>query len=311
MKKVLLFGDPGIDDSLAIIYGLLNPEIEIVGIVTSYGNVTKEQTTRNAVYLLQLAGRTDIPVISGASLPFLDGFTAYYPEIHGAEGLGPIQPPESVASIPIHNFSLILSIVEKFKGELTIVDVGRSTSLAIALNLWKETMQSIKEIYIMSGVFLQPGNVSIVAEANAYGDPVSTQFVINQSKNLTIIPLNVTNSAVLLPNEVEYIAEHTTSPFKSLIKPIYDYYFSAYKKLNTSIKGAPLHDVVAMSAIVNPNFLQYMYRKVEIGLESLRGQTVADFRPGAQAEGARIGLKLNQKQFIKDFMKIMIDRRTN
>jgi len=84
LKKVLLFGDPGIDDSLAIIYGLLHPEIEIVGIVT------KEQTTRNALYLLQLAGRTDISVISGASLSFLNGFTPYYPELHGAEGFGPI-----------------------------------------------------------------------------------------------------------------------------------------------------------------------------------------------------------------------------
>lgn len=86
----------------------MHPEIEIVGIVTSYGNVTKEQTTRNAVYLLQLTRRTDIPVISDASLLFRNGFTAYYSEIHGAEGLGPIQPPESVVSIPIHNFNLIL-----------------------------------------------------------------------------------------------------------------------------------------------------------------------------------------------------------
>ncbi|MDM5186138.1 nucleoside hydrolase [Bacillus sp. DX4.1] len=306
MKKVLLFGDPGIDDSLAIIYGLLNPKIEIVGIVTSYGNVTKEQTTRNAVYLLQLAGRKDIPVISGATLPFFNGFTAYYPEIHGEEGLGPIQPPKSVASIPIHDFSLIPSIVEKYKGELTIVDVGRSTSLAIALNLWKEMMQSIKEVYIMSGVFLQPGNVTPVAEANAYGDPVSTQFVINQSKNLTMIPLNITNSAILLPSQVNYIVEQTNIPFKSLIKPIYDYYYSAYKKLNPSIKGAPLHDVVAMSALANPEFFQYMYRKVEVDVKSFRGQTVADFRPGAKTTGVRIGLKINQKEFIKDFIDTMI-----
>lgn len=73
------------------------------------------------------------------------------------------------------------------------------------------------------------------------------QFVINQSKNSTIIPLNVTNSAILLPNEVEYIAEHTTTPFKSLIKPFYDYYFSAYKKLNPSIKGAPLIRILIMN----------------------------------------------------------------
>ncbi|MED1407473.1 nucleoside hydrolase [Bacillus mycoides] len=308
MKKVLLFGGPGIDDSLAIMYGLLHPEIEIVGIVTSYGNVSIEQTTQNAVYLLQLAGRQDIPVISGATFPCANDFITYYPEIHGPEGLGPIRPPESVAAVPIHDFGLIPSIVEKYKGELTIIDVGRSTSLAIALNIWEEMMQNIKEVYIMSGVFLQPGNVTAVAEANAYGDPVSMQFVVNHAKNLTIIPLNITNAAILLPNDVKYIVEHTSIPFKPLIKPIYDYYYSAYKNLNPSIKGAPLHGVVAMSALVNPEFFQYMYREVEVDLKSCRGQTIADFSSGAKTTGSRIGLKLNQQGFIKSFVDTMISK---
>jgi len=146
----------------------------------------------------------------------------------------------------------------------------------------------------MSGVFLQPGNVTAVAEANAYGDPVSTQFVINQSKRLTMIPLNVTSSAILLQNAVDYIVQQTNIPFKLLIKPIYNYYYSAYNKLNPNINRAPLHDVVTMSALVNPEYFQYMYRKVEVNVKSFRGQTVADFRPGAEATGIRIGLKLNQ-----------------
>ncbi|WP_420482323.1 nucleoside hydrolase, partial [Bacillus pseudomycoides] len=86
MKKVLFLGDPGIDDSLAIMYGLLHPEIEIVGIVTGYGNVTQEQATSNAAYLMQLAGREDIPIINGAKMPLSGEFITYYPEIHGAEG---------------------------------------------------------------------------------------------------------------------------------------------------------------------------------------------------------------------------------
>jgi purine nucleosidase len=69
MKKVLLFSDPGIDDSLAIMYALLHPQIELVGIVTGYGNVSQKQATQNAGYLLQLAGREDIPIIEGAKGP--------------------------------------------------------------------------------------------------------------------------------------------------------------------------------------------------------------------------------------------------
>lgn len=93
-EKVLFLGDPGIDDSLAIMYGLLHPDIDIVGVVTGYGNVTQEKATSNAAYLLQLAGREDIPVINGAKIPLSGDITTYYPEIHGAEGLGPIRPPK-------------------------------------------------------------------------------------------------------------------------------------------------------------------------------------------------------------------------
>ena len=152
MEK-LFFGDPGIDDSFAIMYGLLHPEIEIVGIVTGYGNVEHIHAAHNAAYILQLANRQDIPVISGATKPLTEEITTYYPEIHGAEGLGPIHVPENVLSIPIYNFGSIAAILIKYGKDLTIVDVGRSTSLAIAFNLWNDLMLNVKGIYFMGGVF--------------------------------------------------------------------------------------------------------------------------------------------------------------
>lgn len=193
MEKVLFFGDPGIDDSFAIMYGLLHPEIEIVGIVTGYGNVEHIHAAHNAAYILQLANRQDIPVISGATKPLTEEITTYYPEIHGAEGLGPIHVPENVLSIPIYNFGSIAAILIKYGKDLTIVDVGRSTSLAIAFNLWNDLMLNVKGIYFMGGVFLEVGNVTPLAEANVYGDPIASKIVFHQAKNLLIFPLNVTN----------------------------------------------------------------------------------------------------------------------
>ncbi len=144
LEKVLFFGDPGIDDSFAIMYGLLHPEIEIVGIVTGYGNVEHIHAAHNAAYILQLANRQDIPVISGATKPLTEEISTYYPEIHGLEGLGPIHVPESVLSIPIYNFGSIAAILVKYGKDLTIVDVGRSTSLAIAFNLWNDLILKCK-----------------------------------------------------------------------------------------------------------------------------------------------------------------------
>lgn len=307
LEKVLFFGDPGIDDSFAIMYGLLHPEIEIVGIVTGYGNVEHIHAAHNAAYILQLANRQDIPVISGATGPLTNEITTYYPEIHGPEGLGPIHVPESVLSIPIYNFGSIAAILVKYGEDLTIVDVGRSTSLAIAFNLWNELMLNIKGIYFMGGVFLEAGNVTPLAEANVYGDPIASQIVFQQAKNITLFPLNVTNKTVLTPSVFTYILVNTQNPFKSIMKPMYDYYLSAYQKLNPSIEGPLLHDVLAISGLVNPTFLNYTSRKVTVDIcGETKGQTFADFRPHSKSEWARIALQLDEEKFIQDFMKIML-----
>ncbi|MCM3734897.1 nucleoside hydrolase [Bacillus cytotoxicus] len=309
LKKVLFLGDPGIDDSLAIIYGLLHPDIDIVGIVTGYGNVTQEQATNNAAYLLQIAGREDIPIINGAKIPFSGGFITYYPEIHGQEGLGPIRPPETIKA-NVKPFCEIFEIIKRFKGELIIVDTGRSTSLATAFILEKELMKNVKEYYIMGGGFLVPGNVTPVAEANFHGDAIASNLVMQYAEHVTLIPLNVTNEAIITPYTVAYIAKNTKTNFNELIEPVFNYYYNAYKKLNPKIGGSPIHDVVTMMAAADPSLMEYVYRRVQVDVDGLaKGESIADFRPQPSAEAmknwVRIGWKLHYKQFVEDFMRIM------
>ena len=308
--KVLFFGDPGIDDSLAIMYGLLHPEIEIVGIVTGYGNVSQKQATQNAAYLLSLARRRDIPLIAGAKMPLTGEFVPFYPEIHGEEGLGPIRPPLNI-KIDFLNFDEIFKIIEKYKHELIIVDVGRSTSLAIAFILGGDIMSKVKAFYLMGGAFLVPGNVTEEAEANFHGDSTASNLVVEQGQNVTIIPLNITNQAIVTPEVVAYISRNVTNRFGPLINPIFDYYFEAYKKNVPGIKGAPLHDVVTLSALVNPTMIEYVSRRVKVELfGEARGKTIADFRPKPEFDPPetldRIGLQLNYQMFINDFIRVMI-----
>jgi purine nucleosidase len=309
MAKILLFGDPGIDDSIAIIYGLLHPEIDIVGIVTGYGNVDQEQAAKNAAYLLSLAGREDVPLISGAKFPLSGEGVPFYPEIHGPEGLGPIRPPENIKA-NVLNFDEIFTIIEKYENELIIVDVGRSTSLAIAFNLGGEVMKKVKAYYVMGGAFLVPGNVTAEAEANFHGDPIATNLVVEKGRNVTIIPLNVTNGAIVTPEIIDYLSTQSQNPFGSLIKPIFDYYFEAYKKNVPGIQGAPVHDVVTLSALVNPTMIEYTSRRVTVELfGEARGKSIADFRPKPDLEPFetldRIGMQLNYNFFIQDFINIM------
>lgn len=315
--KVLFFGDPGIDDSLAIMYGLLNPNIEIVGIVPSYGNVEQEQAVQNVAYLLSLAGKRDIPIIAGAKGPLSGEFTPFYPEIHGEEGLGPIRPPDTLPTAELLNFDEIFTIIKKYENELYIVDVGRSTSLAIAFLLGGEIMNQVKGIYVMGGAFFVPGNVTAEAEANFYGDPIASNLVCEHARNLAIHPLNITIQALLTSEIVDTITRQGTSnPYRHLIRPIFDYYYEFYKKSMPGIKGTPLHDVVALSAIVNPSIVQYAHRKVNVEMFGiLKGVSVADFRahPDKEPHEAldRIALRFDYEKFITEFIQVMTDGDVN
>ena len=305
-KKILLFCDPGIDDSLAIMYSILDPEIELVGIVASYGNVNKDQATANAAYLLELAGRSDIPVIPGASMPVTEEDMTFYPEIHGKEGMGPIQPPSNFR-YQVYPFDTIRFIIEKYKDELIIVDTGRSTTLATVFILFPEYIKMVNSFYIMGGAFFVPGNATALAEANFYGDPTSSNFVLKYAHRLTITPLNVTQQAVLTEDIVDAISNNGNNLYSFLLKPIFQYYYEFYKKSVPGIQGAPIHDLLTIMVIKNPGIVDYIfYDATVIEATDAKGMSYIDYRPTAEKGKTRIAVKLNYEAFLEELRRVML-----
>ncbi|RLQ93768.1 nucleoside hydrolase [Falsibacillus albus] len=307
MKKVLFFTDPGIDDAIALMYALLHPDIELVGIVSSYGNISKKEATRNIAFILHTAGRSDIPLIGGATRPF-DGLPpTYYPEIHGPKGLGPLIPPDFING-ELLNFSRVFDIMKEHP-DLTIVDVGRSTSLATAMILSSKEVSEVKEFYIMGGAFLTPGNVTEYAEANFFGDPLATNLVLTSLKNVHIMPLNITNTAIVTMDMVEYILQHAQNKLVHLLKPLMNFYCEVYAELVPGLQGAPIHDVTAMAMLTYPSLGKFLSRDVDVQTFGMtKGQSVADLRPKAppSKNNINIYLKMDYQKFIKDFIHTMI-----
>ncbi|MCG1020744.1 nucleoside hydrolase [Sutcliffiella horikoshii] len=304
--KVLLFADPGIDDSLAIIYALLHPEIDVMGIVTGYGNVSVFDATRNAAYLLELAGRSDIPVIRGASQPLSGIHTVFYPEIHGPQGLGPIVPPEDFQA-DVSPFELMFEIIERNIEDIVIVDVGRQTTLAFAYNLRPELMEQVKEVYLMGGAFMVPGNVTDIAEANFWGDPIATSVILNKAKKVYITPLNVTNRAIVTRDIATYIFNHTSSPYKYLIPAVTNYYAKFYDQVMPGIDGSPVHDVFTLYYLLNKDKTYTIKRDVRIAIvDGSRGQSIADLRMVYKEPELEhyIAMDFNYNHFIEDFIRI-------
>ncbi|CAM3068417.1 nucleoside hydrolase [Filibacter tadaridae] len=308
-KKVLLFGDIGIDDTVALIYAHLNNEIDIVGVVADYGNVSREDAIDNIHYLFETFDfPKEIPIIWGAEVPLTAEQPTYYPEIHGIHGLGPIVPNDH--ELVIENFFQIVEIIKKYKDELIIVNVGRLTSLATMFILYKDLMKTVKEFYIMGGAFWVPGNVTAVAEANFHADPVAVKIVLSYAHNVTIIPLNATQKAIVTPEMVDYIDYYGKT---KILKPLMDYYYNFYKERDSAIQGGPVHDALTLLAPIHPEIFTYKSYPVKISqqLEGItRGQSIADIRPYIQVNKKqkkhRIAFDMNYERFFHNFISVMI-----
>ncbi|HDR7335648.1 TPA: nucleoside hydrolase, partial [Bacillus anthracis] len=253
-KKVLLFTDLGIDDVFAILYTFFRKDIQLVGIVADYGNVSRENAIKNINYLKYISGRKEIPVFLGASVPLTGILVQYFPEVHGKVGLGPIIPPE--IPYPIYPINDIYKIINSNLDDLTIINLGRLSSLATSFILNLEAMRNVKEYICMGGAFFYPGNVTAVAEANFYADPYAANLILQHAKNLTIIPLNVTQHAIVTPEMVQQIDafhRNTQDLAGLIIKPMLDYYYNFYSKSNPGIGGSPMHDFVTIWYLLNPD----------------------------------------------------------
>jgi len=314
-QKVLVFGDIGIDDTVALIYGYFDDTIDIVGVVANYGNIPREKALANVNYVRELFDiDPSIEVILGAEKPMTGENPIFFPEIHGEYGLGPIEPPLLNDESVVENFFEVVEIIKRYRNqELVIVNIGRLTSLATMFILYPLDMENVRHVYIMGGAFWVPGNATALSEANFYGDPIAAQLVLKNAHDVTIIPLNVTQQAIATPQMVDYINRMSQA---KIIKPLLDYYYHYYKQRNPRIHGSPLHDVVTLMATVDKDMFMFRYLPVEIiqseyGEE--RGQSIADIRPYVDLQESeakdekhhRIALELDYWQFYNKFMSIM------
>ncbi|BCB04433.1 nucleoside hydrolase [Bacillus sp. KH172YL63] len=310
-KKVLVISDFGIDDIVAILYAYYSAEIEIVGIVADYGNVSRENALKNVLYLQKLTGITDVPVIGGAVSALTGSQPQFYPEVHGLAGLGPIIP-DSIGFDPSkisENFYEIKALIEQYAGELYIYSAGRLTSLATAFVLYPETMKKVKEFYVMGGAFLVPGNVTPTAEANFYGDPYAANILIQLApKMIHLIPLDVTMYALITPVMLDHLHEFyvkTNDKVGQIIKPMVDYYYQFYKSTYPDITGSPLHDLLALWALANGEKMIYEEVPVRVAVDKgcTFGQSVGDFRESAKKAPwpvHKIAKQFNYSQFISE-----------
>ena len=200
--KVILDTDPGVDDPIAILMALAWPDLELAGITTVGGNVTVARATRNALALLEYAGRQEVPVAEGAAKP-LRGRYGYSYSFHGLTGLSRRLPRPSRRAIDAHAVDFLGQKLQSQPDQYHLVALGPLTNLARLMAKYPEALSQAASIVVMGGAVDIPGNVTPHAEFNFYSDPAAAREVMSSGIPLILIDLGASRQAFITRNEVD------------------------------------------------------------------------------------------------------------
>ncbi|XZM37575.1 nucleoside hydrolase [Clostridium perfringens] len=301
-RKVIIDCDPGIDDALAIILALKSKEIEVVGITTVSGNVESLQGAKNALKVLKLLGRLDIPVYLGESKPVKRELVTAQ-DTHGEDGLGETFLEEvSSEYIRENGVDFILNTL-KNEENVSIIALGPLTNLCRAIEKDSETFHRVKEIVSMGGAYKSHGNCSPVAEFNYWVDPHGArEFLKKFNGEFTMVGLDVTREVVLTPNLREMIHQ-----FKDEIGDfIYDitrFYVDFHWEQERTL-GCVINDPLAVEYFINRELCEGFKAYVDIACEDISmGQSVVDVADFYKKRKNVFVLdKVNSKEFIISFL---------
>ena len=283
--NVVIDCDPGIDDSLALLVALNNPNIDVLAITIVAGNVPVDKGYENALKILELTGRKDIPVYKG------DTSSMYISaeDTHGKNGIGNYNLPFDI-SLALEEEKMTASEALSFYAErhydLEVLAIGPLTNISAVMHKDLTFIHNVKRIVCMGGCYKSYGNCTPVSEYNFWCDPVSAEFVFNEMRKLRnsddenyipnkflLVSLDVTRPCVLDSRRLNSLK---TSPYYSVIEGITNFYMDFHKE-HEGIEGCVINDPVAVYALLDRYITSidadvYVYVSDDV----CRGQSVVD-----------------------------------
>ena len=277
-RPIIIDTDPGQDDAVAILLALASPEeLDVLGITCVAGNVPLPLTARNARIVLELAGRTDVPVYSGCDAPLKQPLvTAEH--VHGKTGLdGPDLPEPTLPLTPGHAVDFLIETIRSAPGAVTLCPLGPLTNIAAALQKAPDIAPLIREIVLMGGAYFEVGNITPAAEFNIYVDPEAAEIVFKSGAPITVVPLDVTHKALVTkPRNDAFRA--LGSPVGIAVAEMTDF-FERFDREKYGSLGAPLHDPCVTAYLIRPEL--FTGRQINVEIETVSdltlGMTVADW----------------------------------
>ena len=275
--RIIIDTDPGTDDAVAILIALANfNDEEILGITTVAGNVGVKVGTRNALRILEQAGRNNIKVYEGESVPLeRELLTAEW--VHGTDGLGGVPFPEpSKKEEDIDAVTFLKEEILNSDEKVTLCVLGPMTNVGKAIQEKPEIVENIDQIIFMGGS-ATGGNTTPAAEFNILVDPEATDIVLHSGAKLVMMGLDVTHQAISTAERIQNIADTKTKTSELLVGLM-----SRLANLEIVQKkfpdGTPVHDAFVTAYLVDNSLTKgdLVNVEVETSSELTLGQTVVD-----------------------------------
>ncbi|AKA96893.1 Inosine-uridine preferring nucleoside hydrolase [Corynebacterium ulcerans] len=292
---------------MALAYALGSPELDLIGVTATYGNVLVDDGARNDLALLELFGRPDIPVFVGEPhARAKDEFSVLEISefIHGKNGIGEakIQQPQSCVSDKTAVDFLIESVAA-YGDDLVIIPTGAMTNIAAAMDKDPDFAANA-HIVFMGGALTVPGNVSTWAEANINQDPEAADMMVRECADVTMIGLDVTLQTLLTYEETATWRALNTEA-ATVLADATDYYIRAYDTVAPHLGGCGLHDPLAVAVAVDPSLVTVLPLNLKVDIEGpTRGRTIGnEVKLGEQHKNAQVAVAVDVERFLKEFME--------
>lgn len=296
---IIIDCDPGHDDAIALILALASPKLNVLAVTTSAGNQTPDKTLRNALRILTLLGRHDIPVAGGAPKPLLRELIIA-DNVHGESGLdGPALPEPGFAPQALTAVELMAKTLRASTEPVTLVPTGPLTNIALLLSAHPELKVKIARIVLMGGS-AGPGNWTPAAEFNIYVDPEAAEMVFGAGVPITMCGLDVTHAAQVMDEDIERIRA-IANPIARTVAELLDFFMIYHRDPKWGFVGAPLHDPCTIAWLLRPELFTGIecHVSVETQGQYTVGMTVVDrYRLSPHEPNATVLLDVERQGFI-------------
>jgi inosine-uridine nucleoside N-ribohydrolase len=293
---IILDCDPGHDDAIALLLAVASPEVELIGVTTVAGNTTIDKTTNNALRVLELAGRADIPVYRGAERPFIRKQDVAV-HVHGESGLdGPDLPQPTTREQELHAVDYLAQEIRAREGKVTLIPTGPLTNIGLLFALHPDVRP--ERIVIMGGA-IGEGNRTPAAEFNIWADPEAAQRVFLEGLDTTMVGLDVTHRALITDAHTERM--RGAGRVGTAVAELMDFYARFHKSRYPDLDGSPMHDPVCVAHVIDPTLMTVLDAFIEVDCSGgpSWGRTNVDWRGREHfgAPNAKVGVDIDGERF--------------